>query len=142
MKQQLWRLRDLRDGGGLGYTVELFFLALRQLESNEDFYKDAFEDLVSQWMDGKGSFGTHQILLNLICDLVIQGRGIFSDHTYPGYIIDRLLTLADNILEEYTGRGDYIDDAVHELQVAALQDCFDNNLRNKALRAIIRFRAA
>jgi hypothetical protein len=26
MKWQLWRLQDLRDGGGLGLVVELFFL--------------------------------------------------------------------------------------------------------------------
>jgi hypothetical protein len=25
MKWQLWRLQDLRDGGGLGFTTELFF---------------------------------------------------------------------------------------------------------------------
>src|SRR5258708_4888371 len=31
MKRQLWRLLDLRDGRGLGFTIELFFLALRQL---------------------------------------------------------------------------------------------------------------
>ena len=30
---QLWRLRDLRDGGGFGFKVELFFLSLRQLLS-------------------------------------------------------------------------------------------------------------
>ncbi|KAI0276091.1 hypothetical protein BGY98DRAFT_736331 [Russula aff. rugulosa BPL654] len=33
MERQLWRLQDLRDGGGLGFTIELFFLALRQLSS-------------------------------------------------------------------------------------------------------------
>jgi hypothetical protein len=33
MERQLWRLQDLRDGGGLGFTVELFFLALSQLLS-------------------------------------------------------------------------------------------------------------
>jgi hypothetical protein len=33
LRRQLWRLQDLRDDG-LGFTVELFFLALRQLLSN------------------------------------------------------------------------------------------------------------
>jgi hypothetical protein len=33
MTRQLWRLQDLRDGGGLGFTIELLFLALRQLSS-------------------------------------------------------------------------------------------------------------
>ena len=29
MERQLWRLVDLRDDGGLGFTIELLFLALR-----------------------------------------------------------------------------------------------------------------
>ncbi len=33
LQRQLWRLQDLRDGGGLGFIVELFFLALKQLLS-------------------------------------------------------------------------------------------------------------
>ena len=33
MERQVWRLVDLRDGGSLGFTIELFFLALRQLSS-------------------------------------------------------------------------------------------------------------
>jgi len=31
MERQLWRLKDLRDGCGFGYRVELFFLVLEQL---------------------------------------------------------------------------------------------------------------
>ena len=31
MKRQIWHLQDLRDGGGLGYTIDLFFLSLRRL---------------------------------------------------------------------------------------------------------------
>ena len=33
-QRQLWRMQDLRDVGGLGCTVELFFLALDQLLSH------------------------------------------------------------------------------------------------------------
>ena len=33
MQRLSWRMQDLRDGGGLGFTVELFFLALDQLLS-------------------------------------------------------------------------------------------------------------
>jgi hypothetical protein len=33
LQRQLWRLQDLRDGGGLGFTVELFLVALHQLLS-------------------------------------------------------------------------------------------------------------
>ena len=32
-QQQLWRLQDFLDGGGLRFTIELFFLALLQLLS-------------------------------------------------------------------------------------------------------------
>jgi Family of unknown function (DUF6535) len=140
MKRQLWRLLDLRDGGGLGYTVELFFLALRQLESNDVFYKDAFEDIISQWEDSKGSFGTQQILLNLVCDLVIQGRGIFSDYTYPYYITDLLLELTVDILGGYGGDRRHIEEAVCELRDVPIQDCFDKDIRVDALDALNRFR--
>ncbi len=33
MERQLWRLQDLRDGGGFGFSVELFFNVLADLLS-------------------------------------------------------------------------------------------------------------
>ncbi|KAI9431911.1 hypothetical protein H4582DRAFT_2001276 [Lactarius indigo] len=33
MTRQLWRLQDLHNGGGLGFTTELFFLSVRRLLS-------------------------------------------------------------------------------------------------------------
>jgi len=33
LRRQLWSLQDLRDGGGLGFAVELFLLSLKQLLS-------------------------------------------------------------------------------------------------------------
>jgi Family of unknown function (DUF6535) len=139
MKRQLWRLLDLRDGSGLGYTVELFFLALRQLESNDVFYKDTFEDMTSQWRGSKDLFGTQQILLNLICDLVIQGRGIFSDHTYPENITGHLLTLTVHILGEYIGDRGHIEEVVRELRDVPIQHCFDKDFRVVVLEALNRF---
>jgi hypothetical protein len=60
MKRQLWRLQDLRDGGGLGYMIELFFLSLRQLlsipsshESNSAFYTGTFKTITSHWEESK-----------------------------------------------------------------------------------------
>jgi hypothetical protein len=54
MERQLWRLQDLRDGGGFGFTVELFFLSLRQLlsmssssDSFSTFYVGTFRAVTS-----------------------------------------------------------------------------------------------
>ena len=80
MKRQLWCLLDLRDGGGLGFTVELFFLALRQLELSSTssssglknvVYTGTFKAITSHWKNSKNSVGTQRVLLDFLCDLVI-----------------------------------------------------------------------
>jgi hypothetical protein len=151
MKRQLWRLQDLRDGGGLGFTIELFFLALRQLssasltpESKRGFYIRTFNVIASRWMDSKDSFGTQGILLDLVCDLVIEARGVFSDFLYPAYIVDELPDLVGKIVDGRGGSHAHINDAVRELRNfnpgesadwdLALQD--RALLRDKALEAI------
>ncbi|KAI9456358.1 hypothetical protein BJY52DRAFT_561210 [Lactarius psammicola] len=65
MRRQLWRLQDIRDGGGLGFTTELFFLSLRQLlsmrslqESNSVLYNCAFKIITPHWMESRESLGT------------------------------------------------------------------------------------
>src|SRR5258708_14823693 len=107
MKRQLWRLLDLRDGHGLGFTIELFFLALRQLhilskssspELTKVFYTGTFNVITSNWRNSKNSAGTQRILLDLLCDLVIRDRGVFSDssyppYSYPPYIVEMLMDL-------------------------------------------------
>ena len=77
MKRQLRRLQDLHDGGGFGFTVELFFLALRQLssaslsdESKRGFYIGTFRVITADWTGSKNSFGTQGILLDVVCDIV------------------------------------------------------------------------
>ena len=106
MTSQLWRLQDLRDGGGLGFTIELFFLSLRQLsptssssELNRVFYTGTFEVIASGWESIKDPSGTQRILLNVICDLVIKSRGVFSDFSYPQYIAEMLLNLVGNMFD-------------------------------------------
>jgi len=123
MKRQLRRLQDLRDGGGLGFTIELFFLALRQLssvsltpESKEILYVGTFKAITSGWVDSKHSFGTQAILLDLVCDLVIQGRGVFSDIAYPTFIVDELLELVRKMVDGHGGLHAHINDAVEELR--------------------------
>ncbi|KAH9061787.1 hypothetical protein EDB83DRAFT_2675448 [Lactarius deliciosus] len=95
MRRQLWRLQDLRDGGGFGFTVELFFLSLRRPlsisslhESNSVFYTSTFKIITSHWEESRQSLGTHCILLNIICDLIIPGRGIFSGLFMPRVYYD------------------------------------------------------
>ena len=151
MKRQLWRLQDLRDGGGFGFTVELFFLALRQFssasltpKSKKLLYLGTFKVITSGWMDSRDSFGTQGILLDLVCDLVIEARGPFSDFPYPAYIVDKLLELVGKIVDGHEDSYAHINDAVEELRNAypresafwglGLQE--RALLRDKALEAI------
>ena len=141
MTRQLWRLQDLRDGGGLGFTLELFFLSFRQLLStsvaqNPDqvFFCGTFKVITSRWADSKESLGTQNILLNLACDLIIPGRGVFSDFDYPGYITDMLFKLIDVMLRGCT--GSHIDNVRRELEEDSLNKRMDMRLRRSALIAI------
>ncbi|KAH8994193.1 hypothetical protein EDB92DRAFT_1850535, partial [Lactarius akahatsu] len=125
MRRQLWRLQDLRDGGGLGFTVELFFLSLRRLlsmsplhESNSVFYVGTFKIITSHWMEGRESLGTHRILLNIICDLIVRDRGIFSDFSYPKSITNMLLDTVSDMLRGYEGPDEHIHEAVREIESA------------------------
>ena len=105
MQRQLWRLQDLRDGGGLGFTVELFFLAISQLlstssteESHSALYTGAFWAITSDWSEHKDSPGTQ----NLLLDIAMSHRPEF-DGLYPAYIVEEFLLLLGNIFEGQTG---------------------------------------
>ncbi|KAH8989939.1 hypothetical protein EDB86DRAFT_2831424 [Lactarius hatsudake] len=164
MRRQLWRLQDVRDGGGLGFTVELFFLSLRRLlsissfdESNSVFYTGTFKTITSRWEDNKKSLGTHRVLLDIICDLIIPGRGIFSDYPYPEPITTALVNMVGNMLQEYEGPGEDFRLAVREIENAspdqdiraAVREIEDaerirtdrRELQRRALEAFPRFRS-
>ena len=111
MERQLWRLEDLGRGGAFGFTLELYFLSLRQIlstftssprEIDISFFIGAFKKITFDWEQAKGSCGTLQIILNLVCDIAIRDRGIFSNYTYPGYITEELLELLGNMIEGKT----------------------------------------
>ena len=143
MRRQLWRLQDLRDGGGLGFTIELFFLSLRQLlsipslhESSNVFYIGTFKIITSRWEEGKDSPGTQQILLNIICDLIIPGRGVFSDFLYPEHITTMLFHSVGNMLQGYEDPHEHICDAVQEIESVDPRSCMDIELRRQALAVI------
>jgi len=116
-----------------------FFLALRQLSSlsspelNQVVYIGTFKAITSSWADIKDPSGTQRVLLNLICDLVIPHRGVFSDFFYPDYIVDELLKFVGTMV---AGQGDpqtHINEAVQELRDG---DYIDGGLRDSVLDAI------
>jgi len=146
MKRQLWRLLDLRDGSGLGFSIELFFLALRQLELSstsssselkEVYYTGTFKAITSNWEDSKNSVGTQRILLDLLCDLVIGSRGAFSDFSYPPFIVEMLLELVGKMVEGHGGSHSHINDVIQELEEVSFRNLMDNVLRDKALNVIL-----
>ena len=117
-KREVWRLQDLHEGGGLGFTVELFFLALRQLsytsssgQSHSALLIGTFRGITSDWRKYKKSLGTQKLLL----DWVVSDNGIIFDATniYPGPIVDAFLKLLANVFEGQG--GSHIDDTVKEL---------------------------
>jgi hypothetical protein len=145
MKRQLWRLQDLRDGSGLGFTIELFFLSLRQLllipslhesSTSSVFYTGAFKTITSRWGESKGSLGTEHILLNILCDLIIQGRGVFSDFPYPERITTMLVDMVGNMLQGYVGPDRHIRVAVREIASVDSRMCMDMGLQRRALLAL------
>ena len=111
MERQLWRLEDLGYGRAFGFTLELYFLSLRQIlstftvtsspkEIDISFYIGAFKAITDDWEQVKGSCaGTLQIILNLVCDIAIRDRGVFSNYPYPDYITKELLELLGNMIQ-------------------------------------------
>jgi len=117
LPRQLWRLQDLRDGGGLGFTVEIFFLTLKQLlshslphGSHSALFIGTFRAITSDWNKYKSSLGTQQILLALAA----PSNGIISTFVCPPYIVDEFLALLGNILKGQ--EGEHINNAVQELR--------------------------
>jgi len=88
--------------------------------------------------ESRDSSGTRRILLNILCDLVVKGRGVFSDFSYPEYIVEMLLELVGNMVG--SGKHDatqpHINDALEELWNVNSNDCMDMGLRNKALQTL------
>ena len=158
MERQLWRLQDLRDGGGFGLWVELFFLVARQLlfiplssDTQSSLILGLFGVVTSSWRKHKHSIGTLRVILNLICDLAILDRGLPSDCFFPRFLTDRLLVLLENMVEGQSGSR--IDEAMRELEDAVnTQDGYPEHdlawstdirlFRAKAVNIISRWRAS
>jgi hypothetical protein len=139
MQRQLWRLQDLRDGGGLGFTIELFFLALSQLlstspskESHSALYTGTFRAISSDWSKHKNSLGTQNLLLDIAMS---RPREFGGD--YPAYIVDEYLVLLRNIFEGQA--GSHIDEAMQKKLTHALQG--SEKFRDRLLKVITDVRA-
>ncbi|KAH9979627.1 hypothetical protein BJV74DRAFT_858343 [Russula compacta] len=147
MERQLWRFQDLSVGGAFGFTLELYFLSLKQIlstftlpprEIHITFYVNTFKAITSDWEKFKDSPGTQQILLNLVCDMAVRDRGIFSNYTYPDYITKELLELLGKMVEGQA--SSYIEDAVKELRDVGWR-FGDQGFRDIAYRTILKHRA-
>ncbi|KAH9016793.1 hypothetical protein EDB85DRAFT_2155674 [Lactarius pseudohatsudake] len=64
------------------------------------------------------SLGTQCILLNIICDLIIPSRGIFSDYSCPESITTMLVDVVRDMLQGYVGPDEDIREAVREIESA------------------------
>lgn len=146
LQQQAWRMQDLRDGSGFGFTVELFFLALQQLlstssslESHSTLYMRTFRFITSDWSKYKDSVGTQKILL----DIVVTRGWEFDLGRYPSFIANEFLVLLGKFFEGQAGL--HIDEAVQRLSPSSLSpDALRNRPRKfytKAFRVITRARA-
>jgi len=120
----------------------LFFLALRQLtptslssELKRVLFIGTFEVITCHWTESKDSIGTQRMLLDLICDLVIQSRGVFSDFCYPKYIVDKLLELVREMVKGHNNPP-HITEVEQELLDVDSRNCRDPVLQDKALGAI------
>ncbi|KAF8260913.1 hypothetical protein EI94DRAFT_1811086 [Lactarius quietus] len=121
MERQLWRLQDMRDGGGFGFWVESFLLVATQVlsiplppDAQTSLILGLFRVVTSNWRQHKHSIGTQRVILNVICDIAVPGRGLLYYLTFPRYITDELLVLAENVLEGQS--GSHIDEAMKELE--------------------------
>jgi hypothetical protein len=126
MERQLLRLQDIRDGGGFGFWVELVFLVAYQMlgiplshEAHSTLILGTFRVITSNWRQHKHSIGTQRVILNLICDMAVPGRGLMSDINFPRYMTDELLVLLESMMKGQP--GSHIDEAVKELEDAIIE---------------------
>ena len=135
MQRLFWRLQDLRDGGGLGFTVELFFLALPRLSSTSSnaphsaLYTGTFQAITSDWSNYKDSLGTQKLLLHIAVSRCFE----FSVE-YPTYIVNEFLSLLGNIFEGQT--GPHVDKARQQFE-SFRSDGF-RGFRERVLRVLTR----
>ena len=114
LRREVWRLEDLCDGHGLGFTVELFFLALKQLlstssskESHSALLMGTFQAITSDSSKYESPLGTQRLLL----DCVVSNNDIVFGSTDT--IIDEFFSLLATVLRGQS--GSHIEDIVQLL---------------------------
>ena len=116
LQRQLWRLQDLRDGCGFAFTIELFFLSLKQLlstgtssskNSHLVLYSGTFRTITSNWNKHKYSHGTRKLLLDVAL------RSYYFQDEYPPSIVNEFLELISNIFKGQEGA--HIDEALQQI---------------------------
>ena len=134
MQRQLGHLQDLGHGGGLGFTVRLFFLAFSQLlstsssrESHSALYTGTFRSITSDWSKYKDSLGTQEQLLDIVTSL----QWHFCEY-YPAYIVDEFLLLLGNVFEGQT--GPHIDRASQQIESFEVYD--SRGFKERMLRVL------
>jgi hypothetical protein len=135
MESQLAQLQDLRDGGGLGVAVELFFITLEQVlpkfsleESQYALYLGTFKNITSDWEQWRHSSGTQKVILNVVYNIAMRlpEDDIPSDSHFacPPLFTDELLILLSNMLEGQTGSHiSDIEQRIHNLDYSYFSMC-------------------
>jgi hypothetical protein len=102
------------------------------------FYMGTFNVITSKWRESKNSAGTQRILLDLLCDLIIRDRGVFSNFSYPPYIVEMLMDLVRKMVEGHGGSHLHINEVIEELEDDDLptRNRMNRSFRNQALIAI------
>ena len=143
LQRQLWRLQDLHDGGGLGFTVELFFLFLKQALSicpsdGAGFHLciSTLRAITSDQAELRHSLGTQKLLLDMILP-----HGIISEFRYPTRITDVFFDIIGAFLEGQG--GSHLDVAEQELSAPDIYTSYGDerdDFREKTLKVITRAR--
>jgi hypothetical protein len=117
LQRQLWRLQDIRDGRGLGFVIELFFLAVKGLLTNSSCLNNSpllfigtFRAITSKYKESMRSSGTEKILL----DLAASESGILAEFEFPTDITDEFIAFLGRYFEGATGA--HIDETVSGLR--------------------------
>jgi hypothetical protein len=115
LHREVWRLQDLCEGRGLGFTIELFLLALKQLlptssskESHSALLEGTFKAITSDSSKGQSPLGTQQLLL----DCVVSTNDIVFGSTDT--IIGHFFSLLGTVLKGQS--GPHIEDIVQRLK--------------------------
>jgi hypothetical protein len=118
LRREVWRLQDLCEGCGLGFTVELLFLARKQLlstsssrESHSALFAGTLRAITSDSNKYKTPLGTQKLLL----DWVVSDNNIVfgPTDTYPDPVIDEFLRLLAIVLKGQ--EGPHIVETVEQL---------------------------